>query len=227
MYNIRFVTPGAETDLFAGVVRGESSMIRRVLAVIIVGLVVITAVAAPPALAHPRPSPVPHRWELRFEPGDLRLYVDKPTNKVYWYFTYKVTNLTRNDQIWAPEFTLFLDNGEILKSGGGVSAEITEHLLALLKNDFLKEQNELIGDIRTGAAHALEGLVIWPANDFEVSRISMFIAGISGDTQSLALPDGQSVLLRKTMERKYLAPGNVLRRAGEPMELLETEWIYR
>ena len=72
-------------------------------------------------LAYPKPAQVPYRWELTFESGDLRLYVDEGTGQAYWYFTYKVINRTGKDQIRAPTFTLFTDVGEIIGSKRTVS----------------------------------------------------------------------------------------------------------
>ena len=56
-------------------------------------------------LAYPKPASVPYRWELDFEPGELRLWVDTAgESAAYWYFNYKVTNRTGRDQVWAPSF---------------------------------------------------------------------------------------------------------------------------
>ena len=46
------------------------------------------------ALAYPRPATVPYRWELAFEPGDFRLFIDPIDDVPYWYFHYTVTNRT-------------------------------------------------------------------------------------------------------------------------------------
>ncbi len=61
-------------------------------------LAVLTLTAA--VWAYPKPASVPYRWELDFEPGELRLYVDTAGEAAaYWYFTYKVTNRTGRDQV--------------------------------------------------------------------------------------------------------------------------------
>jgi hypothetical protein len=57
-------------------------------------LVVITAMLCGFVQSHPTPAGVPYRWELIFEPGKLRLYIDPIDQQPYWYFTYKVTNRT-------------------------------------------------------------------------------------------------------------------------------------
>ena len=195
----------------------------------------LTAVAALLALAigcvawaFPKPAPVPYRWELNFEPGPLRMYVDADTGGVYWYFTYTVTNRTGKDQLWAPRMVLFTDGGEILESGREVPARVTEDLLDLLGNVFLEDQNAALGDILQGRENAKEGLVIWPAKYLKVTEMSLFIAGISGETARVKNPiTGEEVILRKTLKRDYVIPGDPLARGSEPVQLVAEEWIMR
>jgi hypothetical protein len=184
--------------------------------------------AAGAALAYPKPAPVPPRWELEFEPGELRLYVDPIEGGTYWYFTYKVTNRTERDQVWAPVFDLFTDAGEILRSGRDVPSRVAEDIKELLGNDFLEYQNEIIGDIYYGRDHAKEGLVVWPARRLDVNEMSLFIAGTSGETAVVVNPiTGERVLLRKTLQRDYLVPGDALPRGSKPIPLKEQHWVMR
>jgi hypothetical protein len=185
-------------------------------------------VAAGGALAYPRPAAVPPRWELEFEPGPLRLYVDSGEASAYWYFTYKVTNRTGRDQVWAPSLTLFTDAGEILPSGRGVPTRIAADIMTLLGNELLENQNEVIGEIFHGREHAKESLVIWPAGDLQVNEISLFVAGISGETVTVKHPmTGQEVLLRKSLQRDYLIPGDAVARGSRPVDMLRQQWVMR
>jgi hypothetical protein len=184
--------------------------------------------AAGAALAYPKPAPVPPRWELEFKPGELRLYVDPNEGQTYWYFTYMVTNRTGRDQVWAPVFDLFTDAGEILRSGREVPSRVAADIKELLGNEFLEHQNEIIGDIYHGRDHAKEGLVVWPARRTDVNEISLFIAGTSGETAVVVNPlTGERVLLRKTLQRDYLIPGDALPRGSKPVELKTQHWVMR
>src|SRR5947207_16019200 len=78
--------------------------------------------------AYPKPAPVPYRWGLEFQSGDLRLYIDPASKEGYWFFTYTVTNRTGKDQLWAPSMVLYTDAGEILQSGHEVPTKITKDL---------------------------------------------------------------------------------------------------
>jgi hypothetical protein len=113
-------------------------------------------VAVTGAWGFPRPALVPYRWELLFEPGELRLYQDSTGGGSYWYLPYKVTNRTGRQQVWAPAFTLYTDGGEILPSGRDVPLRVTDEIIALLGNPLLETQNEVIGEIEHGRENARE-----------------------------------------------------------------------
>lgn len=199
---------------------------RRSIRIAVAALAVAAAVCS--AMAYPKPAPVPPRWELVFEPGDLRLYVDPLEGQPYWYFTYMVTNRTGREQIWAPSFVLYTDAGEIVASGRNVSTRVTGDIHDLLGNELLEDQNEIIGEIFYGREHAKEGLVIWRADDLDVTAVSMFVAGISGETTTVTNPvTGQVVVLRKTLQRDYIVPGDALARGSKPVESVRQQWVMR
>ncbi len=180
------------------------------------------------ALAYPRPLAVPPRWELEFRTGELRLYVDRVSSETYWYMTYEVTNRTGREQVWAPTLVLFSDSGEIIGSGRGVSTRVSNDLRDLLGNELLENQNEIIGEIFHGREHAKEGLVIWPAENLDVNEISMFVAGISGETATVTNPiTDEVVVLRKTLQRDYLVAGDALPRGSRPVDLVRERWVMR
>jgi hypothetical protein len=199
---------------------------RRTVRAAVAALAVLPAISG--ALAYPRPAAVAPRWELEFEPGELRLYVDQDSGGAYWYFTYMVTNRTGRDQVWAPTFALFTDAGEILPSGRGVPSRVAADIKTLLGNEFLEHQNEIIGEIFHGRDHAKEGLVVWPARHLEVNERSLFIAGASGETASVVNPmTGERVLLRKTLQRDYLIRGDAIARGSKPVALRSQRWVMR
>jgi hypothetical protein len=201
--------------------------LRRLLATRLMPLLALLVVAGT-ALAYPKPAAVPFRWQLDFEPGDLRLYVDPVDGRTYWYFNYSIINRTGADQLWAPSFVLYTDSGEILESGRGVSTRVTESLVNLLGNDLLELQNEIIGDIFQGPEYAKDGIVVWPARRTDATEIALFVAGISGETARVRNPlTDEQVILRKTLRRDYLIRGDALARGSEPVELVEEDWVLR
>lgn len=199
---------------------------RKGIRIAVAALAVVAVVGS--AMAYPKPAPVAPRWELVFEPGDLRLYVDPIEDQGYWYLTYEVTNRTGREQVWAPSFILFTDAGEIVPSGRGVATRVAEDLRELLGNELLENQNEIIGEIFHGREHAKEGLVIWRADQLDVTDISMFIAGISGETATVNNPiTGHVVVLRKTLQCDFIVPGDALARGSRPVEPVRQQWVMR
>lgn len=198
-------------------------MVHKFLFGLIAILVAVTMVKA-----YPVPAGVPFRWEFQFESGPFRLFVDEESGESFWYLTYTVMNRTNRDRIWAPKFTLFTDSGEILESGKNVPSRIVNDIFELMGNELLETQNEIIGDLLQGPENAREGLVVWPARVLNVNEISMFIAGISGETIRVRNPiTGELVILYKTLHRKHLIPGDAQVRGSRPIELVEESWILR
>ncbi|MFK7961420.1 MAG: hypothetical protein AB8G96_12950 [Phycisphaerales bacterium] len=179
--------------------------------------------------APPKPSPFPVQWELEFEPGPMRLYVDPLNGDGYWYFTYQITNQTGQDRVWAPDLVLYSDAGEILESGRDVPNRVREAARQMLGNDLLELPSEIIGDLLRGRENAREGLAIWPADDLSVNELTLFIGGISGETARVRHPrTGQEFILRKTMVREYLIRGEALAYGDDPFELtIPPFWVMR
>jgi hypothetical protein len=205
-------------------VAGQDRSISHVLAALAVIVLSVGALAA----GYPKPAAVPYRWELTFEPGELRLYRDPETSRYFWWFTYAVTNRTNGVQLWAPSMVLYTDTGEIIQAGKEVPGNVTEALLGMMNNQFLEDQNEIIGDILQGKEHMKEGLVVWRANSLAVNEVSLFISGTSGETARVKNPiSGSEVILRKTLQRDYLIPGDATARGSEPAQLMNQEWVMR
>lgn len=156
-------------------------------------------------------------WTLTFKPGPLRLYVDPVDGRTYRYFTYRVTNSTGQDHMFAPRIELFTDKGEILRSGRGVPSEVTRRLRGLLKDPLLEDENQILGDLKQGKENAKDGLVIWAASDLDSNDLTIFVTGLSNDTTQVAHPlTGEDVTLRKTLRLDYHLPGNAADRPSEP-----------
>ena len=202
--------------------------LARTRAVRIACLVAPLLLMAVSVAGHPKPAAVPYRWQLEFKPGDLRVWVNPRDDKPYWYFTYTVTNRTGQEQVWAPVFTMLTDAGEIMTSGENVPADVTSTLKALLANDLLETQTEVIGELLQGKEHAKDGLVIWPMPTTDLTDISIFVRGLSGETAKVKNPSTKKdVVLHKTLKRDYLIPGNALDRGSKAVELVSEQWIFR
>jgi hypothetical protein len=128
-------------------------------------LVGLGLVASATAQAAPEPSPVPKRWQLNYEPGPLRLiYLDVggERDRPFLYLTYKVTNNSGQDLLFAPSFELATSEGHLLRSGRDVPVEATRAILDALENPLLEDQIGIIDTLLQGPENAKQGLVVWP-----------------------------------------------------------------
>ncbi len=190
-------------------------------------LALVGGVAAEPTWAYPKPSIVPLRWQLELVPHDFSLHIDSD-GEAYWYFTYTVSNRTNRDQRWAPQFDLVDDIGGIHPSGIDVPDRVTNELLELLGNPLLETQTQILGELLQGESNARDGLVIWPARNLQSTELSMYIQGLSGESVRVSNPaTGDEKVLRKTLRRDYLTPGEPTARDHKPLELIGEEWIMR
>ena len=159
-------------------------------------------------------------WEIDFTPGPLRLYVDPTDGRYYWFFTYTATNLGERDLVFAPRIELFLDSGEILRSGRAVPSRVVGQIRKLLGDDLLEDQNRIIGDLRVGRENARSGIAVWPAEDQNVTELTLFFGGLSSDQKLVTHPEtGESVRLYRTLRREYVVPGDPVTRGSTPLGL--------
>lgn len=181
-------------------------------------------------LAAPQPDVVPRRWEMQLEPGDLRATVvntqDGPVR--VFYLTYTVANLTNEDLYLAPLFELATDDGDLVRSGRGVPAEVYAELLRRLRNPLLEDEIAIQGPLRQGREHTKHGLVVWllPATDMD--EVSVYAAGFSGETRAIERPDtGEKVILRKSRMLRHPVPGELDPAMSPTLRRTEDQWIMR
>mgnify|MGYP000210730123 CR=1 FL=1 len=182
----------------------------------------------------PEPDPIPRRWQMDFEPGPLRIAsveVAGEGERLFFYMTYKVTNSSDSDLLFAPAFDLATNEGEVLRSGRDVPAAVTKELLGRLGNEYLEDQISIVGVLLQGEGNAKEGLVVWPATRLDLEDIAVYAAGFSGETRAVDVMDKNGnpsrVMLRKTLMLRYQTPGEIRNQGSRPFEVIENRWILR
>ena len=182
------------------------------------------------ALAAPQPDPVPRRWEMLFEPDALRATVvnlDEGPVRVF-YMTYSVANLTAEDLYLAPLFELATDEGDIVRSGRGVPAEVYASLLQRLRDPLLKDEISIQGSLRQGREHTRRGLVVWMLPATDMDEVVVYAAGFSGETRSIEKPDTkEKVILRKTRMLRHPVPGSLDPALNPALTRSDDQWIMR
>ena len=97
---------------------------------------------------------------------------------------------------------------------------MSRQIRKLLGDPLLEDQNRIIGELLVGRENARSGLAVWPANDLNVTEITLFIAGLSSDAKIVDHPiTKEPVRLQRTLRREYLVPGNPLDRGSQPLRL--------
>jgi hypothetical protein len=182
----------------------------------------------------PEPDPIPKKWELTVDPGELRYASVDDGNgaKGYFYFTYTVTNATGKDMLFTPSFDMTNDKGDVVRSGRDVPAAVTKSLLERLNNKFLEDQISIVGMLLQGEGNAKDGLVVWPATTLRFSEMTIYGSGFSGETKAVESKDAKTgktvkTTLRKTLSLKYQPTGEVRDQGSKPFELIEKRWVMR
>ena len=182
----------------------------------------------------PEPAPVPQRWQLDVEPGPLRVIsvdVPKVGPRMFFYMSYRVTNNSGQDVLFAPSFEMSDGEGNITRSGRDVPQLVTTKVLETLQNPLIQDQISIIGELTQGKENGKDGVVIWTVNDTNPQGIVVYGAGFSGETATVELPgkDGakQKFVLRKTLMLDFEAPGTMEGQRSEPFKLGSQTWIMR
>ena len=176
--------------------------------------------------AAPEPSPRPPRWELQFKIiHQLRLI--KIDEDFYWFATYLVTNRTGEDQTFVPNATLYTDEGDII-TDGDVDFRITDKIMGLLRNPLLESKNMIIGPLLQGKENAREGLLVWKAGSLDIDHVTIFISGLSSETQvAINSFTGDESVVRKSLALEFDVPGDPVATMEKPVRFKGKHWIMR
>lgn len=202
----------------------------------LLALVLLAPLGVPTASGlAPEPSPVPRRWELDVDLGPLRLTTITTEGRgpeSYFFMTYKVTNTTGTDVLFAPSFDLATSDGNVARSGRGVPFDVIRQIMERLENPFLQEQVSMLGLLLQGEENAKEGLVVWPASTLDVDRLTVYMSGFSGETATIEVPDPRTrepmrVVLRKSLAVNFGVAGILNPNDSTPFPIVDQRWIMR
>lgn len=197
---------------------------------------------------YPEPMVVPQHWEFGIEVGKLRSIsvqlAGRHKPQLFWYLPYTVTNKTDEDHIFVPEIILYTDTGELTRAGKSVPGVVFEKIKALHSDPLMKAPASMTGKLLQGQDNAKKSVAIWPDFDPNAGKLSVFIGGLSGETFSLPLPAPITVterdwrgrertitkdklLLTKTLELQFAAPGEKASRKTLKPRLVKKRWVMR
>jgi hypothetical protein len=192
---------------------------------------VLVAAAGMLAGLAPEPEVVPRRWELRIEPGPLRIAsitVPDRATRQYLFMTYRVINNSGQDVLFAPTFELANGEGDIQRSGREVPQAVTDRLKQEAQNPLVEDQIQIIGELMQGEENAKHGVVVWPVTDLTPTDLIVYASGFSGETATVENPVTKTrAVLRKTARIEFENPGNLVGQGGRPMNVAAKQWIMR
>jgi hypothetical protein len=208
----------------------------------LVGISIVTALvfcAGSARAGHPKPSPYPIAWELKFDYSiPRRIVVQVPgatTPQAYWYIAYTVTNNTDKEQMFVPIFEMLTKEGTIVRSDRNIPARVFEAIKAQEKRPFMEPYPQIAGEIRLGEDQARDGVAIWPESSTRMGQFSVFVGGLSGEI--IALKDskgepvkdseGNAVILRKTLQLNFHIRGDEVFPGEDKVDQNPKEWVMR
>ncbi len=136
----------------------------------------------------------------------------------YFYMTFKVINNSGTDLLFAPAFEMSTGEGDVIRSGRDVPQLVTESLLKSTQNLYIQDQISIIGDMLQGEENARDGIVVWNAVDLNPEQVTVYVAGLSGETATVTAGDGkQKFTLRKTMQVDFSSPGDLVHQKAQEL----------
>jgi len=193
--------------------------------------VLLLAFGTPNAAAFPEPKIVIKSWQYDFQhdpPRPIAVHGIGGTIRWYWYITYKVTNNTGEERLFVPEIMIYTNTGKIFPAGKDVPAVVFNVIKERLEDPLLENPAKIIGQILQGSDHAKGGVAIWPAPEEDVDHLTLFVSGLSGETQAIKNPiTGKRVVVRKTLMIDYDKPGTTHNIQNQAIIPRGQRWVMR
>lgn len=203
---------------------------------IVLSLAFLGAAFSLTAHAAPEPALVTKSWEFKFTfdtPRAIAVRNLAGETEWFWYMSYKVVNNSGQERLFIPEFTIASDRGDILPAGKNVRTAVFDAIKKRSGNRLLESPTDIVGQILQGDDHAKEGVAIWPATTHNIDRISIFVAGLSGETAVVKAPDPADTtktldtLVAKTLMIDFEFPGFPASPQEQNVTYKAQKWIMR
>ena len=205
--------------------------IRLCLLALMLAAVTFIPASTPTAQAYPEPSIVQREWQLEFEhdlPQPIAVRDTLGVVRWYWYITYKVTNNSGQERLFIPELTIATAEGDIVRAGKGVPALVFARIKDRTDNRLMESPAQIVGKILIGEDNARESIIVWPAFEHDVSAVTVFVGGLSGEATEVQNPiTGSTVLLNKTLMLDFEFPGNPQTPQFQTVKPTGREWVMR
>ena len=170
-------------------------------------------------------------WELKFEYSmAARIVVQSPYHNApvaYWYLPYKVTNNTKQEQMFLPVFELVGEDGKIRRSDKDTPQEVIDAIRKQAGNKFIQSTTQAAGELRLGPSEARYAVAVWPEPALKMGQFSILVAGLSGEYQQTKSPAGNEIIIRKTLQLTFKVRGDEVYPGEDEITELPSTWIMR
>ena len=199
---------------------------------LLAALAALLLVDLPTAKAYPEPNPVTTTWKLDFtwqKPRPIAIRDTEGVYRWYWYMPYKVVNKTGQEVLFLPQVHVATDTGNIIEAGRNIPASLFPKIKEQLNNPLLDSPTQAVGQLLQGEDYARESVFIWAADtEPDPAEMSVFIAGLSGDTHAIVDPDtGEKILLRRTLMLTFTLPGNAPTPQNQAVVFKDSQEVMR
>lgn len=203
---------------------------------IVLAFALIVAGYSVSATAAPEPALVSKTWEFKFTfstPKAIAVRNLKGEHEWFWYMAYKVVNDSGQERLFIPDITIASDQGDILPAGKNVRTAVFDDIKKHIGNRLLESPTNVVGQLLQGEDNAKESVAIWPATKHNIDRITIFVAGLSGETAVVKSPDPADTsktiesLATKTLMIDYDLPGFPASPQNQAVEFKGKKWIMR
>lgn len=181
--------------------------------------------------AFPKPSIYPISWELKFTHAKpKRIVVNVPGQsepQAYWYMTYTVQNDGKQEQMFLPDFQLFMSDGRVMRSDNNLPLAVFQAIKRQTDDPLLQSALQIAGIIRVGEDEAKDGVAIWPEPNPRMEHFSIFVQGLSGESVTIKGPKDKPIILRKTLELNYIYRGDQFYPGQNQVDENSEDWIMR
>jgi len=189
-----------------------------------------------PTTASPEPALVSKSWEFKVSfstPKAIAVRNLQGEYEWFWYMAYKVVNNSGQERLFIPDITIASDQGDIMPAGKNVRTAVFDDIKKHLGNKLLDSPTSVVGQLLQGEDNAKESVAIWPASKHNIDRISIFFAGLSGETIVVTAPDPADTsktletLVTKTLMIDYELPGFPISPQDQTVQYKGQKWIMR
>lgn len=207
----------------------------------------------PPLLTGEEQSAQPDIWalEVRYKPVRM-IHVDltdaktgKSSKQLVWYLAYRAvvrtTSHLSDDTVGTAERPVFVPELTLVAEDGGKPQPYSDRVIpeaqaAINRRERHNYRNsvEIVGPLppitpeSVRALKSLDGVATWTGVDPDTDYFTVYLTGFSNGYKINKGPDGQQIVLRRTLMQKFWRPSDRFDQNQDEIRLKDDpQWIYR